>query len=92
MYSYSFLHETRANRFLTFAGIEKLAAPSTQTSPTSIPYASRAEIKTENIKPEPSIGKSYVDLAFLSGFTYIGIAGKYIDNAYFYFTDNSFLR
>ncbi|XP_070159326.1 ecdysone-induced protein E74 isoform X5 [Polyergus mexicanus] len=34
---------------------EKLAAPSTQTSPTSIPYASRAEIKTENIKPEPSI-------------------------------------
>ncbi|XP_029166871.1 ecdysone-induced protein 74EF isoform X3 [Nylanderia fulva] len=33
---------------------EKLAAPSTQTSPTSIPYASRAEIKTENIQPEPS--------------------------------------
>ncbi|EFN61991.1 hypothetical protein EAG_01744 [Camponotus floridanus] len=33
---------------------EKLAAPSTQTSSTSIPYASRAEIKTENIQPEPS--------------------------------------
>ncbi|XP_072752190.1 ecdysone-induced protein E74 isoform X2 [Anoplolepis gracilipes] len=34
---------------------EKLAAPSTQTSPNaSIPYASRAEIKTENIQPEPS--------------------------------------
>ncbi|XP_018338789.1 PREDICTED: ecdysone-induced protein 74EF isoform X1 [Trachymyrmex septentrionalis] len=33
---------------------EKLAAPSTQASPTSIPYASRAEIKTENIQPETS--------------------------------------
>ncbi|KYM82383.1 hypothetical protein ALC53_07171 [Atta colombica] len=36
---------------------EKLAAPSTQASPTSIPYASRAEIKTENIQPETSKGK-----------------------------------
>ncbi|KAH0952599.1 hypothetical protein HN011_005133, partial [Eciton burchellii] len=35
---------------------EKLAAPSTQASSTSIPYASRAEIKTENIQPEPSKG------------------------------------
>ncbi|XP_066595185.1 ecdysone-induced protein 74EF-like isoform X2 [Prorops nasuta] len=33
---------------------EKLAAPSSQVSPTSIPYAARAEIKTENIQPEPS--------------------------------------
>ncbi|XP_012242918.1 ecdysone-induced protein 74EF isoform X1 [Bombus vosnesenskii] len=33
---------------------EKLAAPSSQASPTSIPYATRAEIKTENIQPETS--------------------------------------
>ncbi|XP_076228150.1 ecdysone-induced protein E74 isoform X2 [Nomia melanderi] len=33
---------------------EKLAAPSSQTSPASIPYATRAEIKTENIQPETS--------------------------------------
>ncbi|XP_006558439.1 ecdysteroid-regulated gene E74 isoform X3 [Apis mellifera] len=31
---------------------EKLAAPSSQASPTSIPYATRAEIKTESIQPE----------------------------------------
>ncbi|KAK9306267.1 hypothetical protein QLX08_002994 [Tetragonisca angustula] len=33
---------------------EKLAAPSSQASPTSIPYAARAEIKTESIQPETS--------------------------------------
>ncbi|XP_076673758.1 ecdysone-induced protein E74 isoform X1 [Andrena cerasifolii] len=33
---------------------EKLAAPSSQASPTSIPYATRAEIKTESIQPETS--------------------------------------
>ncbi|XP_012275431.1 ecdysone-induced protein 74EF isoform X2 [Orussus abietinus] len=33
---------------------EKLAAPSSQASLTSIPYAARAEIKTENIQPETS--------------------------------------
>ncbi|XP_024945869.1 ecdysone-induced protein 74EF isoform X2 [Cephus cinctus] len=33
---------------------EKLAAPSSQASPTCIPYATRAEIKTENIQPETS--------------------------------------
>ncbi|XP_076653881.1 ecdysone-induced protein E74 isoform X2 [Halictus rubicundus] len=33
---------------------EKLAAPSSQASPVSIPYATRAEIKTENIQPETS--------------------------------------
>ncbi|XP_076627188.1 ecdysone-induced protein E74 isoform X1 [Colletes latitarsis] len=33
---------------------EKLAAPSSQASPTSIPYATRAEIKTESIQPEMS--------------------------------------
>lgn len=37
--------------------LEKLAAPSTQTSPITIPYAARAEIKTENIQPESSKGK-----------------------------------
>ncbi|XP_043524825.1 uncharacterized protein LOC122536485 [Frieseomelitta varia] len=36
---------------------EKLAAPSSQASPTSIPYAARAEIKTESIQPETSKGK-----------------------------------
>ncbi|XP_015429324.1 PREDICTED: ecdysone-induced protein 74EF isoform A isoform X2 [Dufourea novaeangliae] len=33
---------------------EKLAAPSSQASPSSISYATRAEIKTENIQPETS--------------------------------------
>ncbi|XP_026671950.1 ecdysone-induced protein 74EF isoform X2 [Ceratina calcarata] len=33
---------------------EKLAAPSSQASPAPIPYAARAEIKTENIQPETS--------------------------------------
>ncbi|KAI4503052.1 hypothetical protein M0802_002096 [Mischocyttarus mexicanus] len=33
---------------------EKLAAPSSQASPTTIPYATRAEIKTENIQHETS--------------------------------------
>ncbi|XP_051167049.1 ecdysone-induced protein 74EF isoform X1 [Leptopilina boulardi] len=33
---------------------EKLSTPTTQTSQTSIPYATRAEIKTENIQPETS--------------------------------------
>ncbi|XP_078044803.1 ecdysone-induced protein E74 isoform X2 [Augochlora pura] len=33
---------------------EKLAAPSTQASPAPIAYATRAEIKTENIQPETS--------------------------------------
>ncbi|XP_076755422.1 ecdysone-induced protein E74 isoform X1 [Xylocopa sonorina] len=33
---------------------EKLAAPSSQASPASIPYATRAEIKTESIQPETS--------------------------------------
>lgn len=37
--------------------IEKLAAPSSQASPTSIPYATRAEIKTESIQPETTKGK-----------------------------------
>lgn len=40
-----------------FLVTEKLAAPSSQASPTSIPYATRAEIKTENIQPETSKGK-----------------------------------
>ncbi|KAK1134278.1 hypothetical protein K0M31_012059, partial [Melipona bicolor] len=38
----------------------KLAAPSSQASPTSIPYAARAEIKTESIQPETSKGKRRV--------------------------------
>ncbi|XP_033321594.1 ecdysone-induced protein E74 isoform X1 [Megalopta genalis] len=33
---------------------EKLAAPSSQASPAPIAYATRAEIKTENIQPETS--------------------------------------
>ncbi|KAF7387874.1 hypothetical protein HZH66_010641 [Vespula vulgaris] len=38
---------------------EKLAAPSSQASPTTIPYAARAEIKTENIQHETSKGYGY---------------------------------
>ncbi|TGZ47335.1 Uncharacterized protein DBV15_00140 [Temnothorax longispinosus] len=51
-----------ASNVPTEEGAEKLAAPSTQGSPTSIPYASRAEIKTENIQPETNKGLKLITL------------------------------
>lgn len=67
---------------------EKLAAPSTQTSSTSIPYASRAEIKTENIQPEPSKGK--IAYWFASFFNIRRYGRNMSITRVFYFTDSSF--
>ena len=50
---------------MTFIISEKLATPTTQTSQTSIPYASRAEVKSESIQPEMSKGKKYLKYLFI---------------------------